>query len=227
MVNKSVNLPNDFGKIKMGGFGSGRKFGANVTDDYRQIDIRRWQRDGLLFPGSHINWQWSRNGEKIASIGAKVETGYLRLIYDYRAPGSESWEPLDYPVRLQTTPCHYGGVRYWFTCPAVGCGRRVAILYSGGKYYACRHCYQLAYQSQREDKGDRGHRGANKIRAKLGWAVGIANPLGGKPKGMHWRTYNRMMLKQLRYANDANRGMIATLKRLDVKFAELEELLNC
>lgn len=210
----------------MGGFGSGRKFGANVTDDYRQIDIRRWQRDGLLFPGSHINWQWLRNGEKIASIVAKVEAGYLRLIYNYRAPGSEDWEPLDYPVRLQTTPCHYGGVRYWFTCPAVGCGRRVAILYLGGKYFACRDCYQLAYQSQREDKGDRGHRGANKIRTKLGWPVGIANPPEGKPKGMHWRTYNRLMLKQLRYANDAQFGMIATLKRLDVKIAGLEELLN-
>lgn len=210
----------------MGGFGSGRKFGANVTDDYRQIDIRRWQRDGLLFPGSHINWQWLRNGEKIASIVAKVEAGYLRLIYNYRAPGSEDWGPLDYPVRLQTTPCHYGGVRYWFTCPAVGCGRRVAILYLGGKYFACRDCYQLAYQSQREDKGDRGHRGANKIRTKLGWPVGIANPPEGKPKGMHWRTYNRLMLKQLRYANDAQFGMIATLKRLDVKIAGLEELLN-
>jgi hypothetical protein len=23
----------------------------------------------------------------------------------------------------------------------------------------------------------------------LGWGAGIANPEGGKPKGMHWRTF--------------------------------------
>lgn len=226
MVNKSGNLLNDFGKIKMGGFGSGRKFGANVTEDYRWIDVRRWQREGLLTPGNSFDTSWSRNGERIAAISVKVGASQLRLIYNFRNGNAAEWESLDYPVKLQTTPCHYGGLRYWFTCPADGCGRRVAILYSAGKYFACRHCYQLAYQSQRENKGDRGHRGANKIRARLGWAVGIANPPEGKPKGMHWRTYNRLMLKQLRYANDVHRGMIATFKRLELKFAELEKLLN-
>jgi hypothetical protein len=225
MVNKTVNLLNDFGKIKMGGFGSGRKFGANVTEDYRQIDIRRWQREGLLVPDSYINWQWSRNGEKVASIAAKVETGQLRLIYNYRASGSENWEPLDYPIRLQTTPCNYGGVRYWFTCPAVGCGRRVAILYSAGKYYACRHCYQLAYKSQRETKGYRGYRGAGKVRDKLGWQLGIANPLEGKPKGMHWKTYYRLMNKHMAYSNDAYADMLVTLKKVDARFAEIERNL--
>ncbi len=206
----------------MGGFGSGRKFGANVTEDYRQIDIRRWQRDGLLFHGNHINWQWSRNGEKIASIMAKVETGRLKLIYNYRAKNTDKWESLDYPIRLQTTSCHFGGVRYWFTCPAVGCGRRVAILYSGGKYYACRHCYQLKYASQKESKGNRGYRGAGKIRDKLGWMPGIANPPGGKPKGMHWRTYNRLLRKHLRYCDHVNRSLILTFKSIRARFEAIE-----
>lgn len=210
----------------MGGFGSGRKFGVNVTEDYRHIDIRRWQREGLLVPGNNINWQWSRNGEKIASIGAKVESGYLRLIYNYRASNADNWESLDYPIRLQTTSCNYGGVRYWFTCPAVGCGRRVAILYSGGKYYACRHCYQLAYQSQRESKGDRGHRGTNKIRNKLGWEPGIAHPQGTKPKGMHWRTFNRLLIKESNYSNDALHDTLSILKRMDARFADIENLMN-
>jgi hypothetical protein len=205
----------------MGGFGSGRKCGANVTEDYCHIDIRRWQREGLLVPGNYINWQWSRHGEKIASIGAKIESGYLRLIYNYRASNADNWEPLDYPIQLQTTPCNYGGVRYWFTCPAVGCGRRVAILYSGGKYYACRQCYQLAYQSQRESKGDRGHRGANKIRNKLGWEPGIAHRRGAKPKGMHWQTFNRLTIKELNYSNDALYDTLSILKRMDIRFADL------
>jgi len=36
----------------MGGFGSGRwQQGKNTTNDYRQLDIRKLQREGLLKPG--------------------------------------------------------------------------------------------------------------------------------------------------------------------------------
>jgi hypothetical protein len=49
-----------------------------------------------------------------------------------------------YPVRIERTPCNLGGSRHWFICPAVGCGRRAAILYGGGNF-ACRRCHQLAY----------------------------------------------------------------------------------
>ena len=175
----------------MGGYGSGRQYGGSCTDDYRWIDIRRWQRDSLISPGRQINWQWLQNGEQVASIGARVETDQIRLIYSYQRHGEER-ENLDYPVRLQTTVCHYGGLRYWFTCPAVGCGRRVAVMYLGGKYFACRHCYRLAYRSQRETDDDRASRKADKIRDKLKWDRGILNTMGGKPKGMHWKTYYRV-----------------------------------
>jgi hypothetical protein len=43
----------------MGGYGSGRRFGADCTDDYRSIDVRRWQREGFLNAGQSFNWQWS------------------------------------------------------------------------------------------------------------------------------------------------------------------------
>jgi len=58
------------------------------------------------------------------------------------------------------------------------------VLYLGGKIFACRHCYQLAYKCQRETIGDRGYRGAGKVRKKLVWQPGIVNPPGDKPKGM-------------------------------------------
>lgn len=210
----------------MGGYGSGRKFGANVTEDYRHIDIRRWQRDGLLLPGNHINWQWSRNGEKIAAISARVESGQLRLIYNFRGGHAAEWESLDYPVKLQTSSCHYGGLRYWFTCPAVGCGRRVAILYLGGKYFACRHCYQLAFQSQRETPDDRANRRANKIRSKLEWEQGVFNPIGWKPKGMHWKTFIRLMNQYHAKSHQVWLGMAARMKIVDSKFSAMEQELN-
>jgi hypothetical protein len=78
-----------------------------------------------------------------------------------------------------------------FICPAAGCGRRVAILYGGG-IFACRHCYRLAYASSREDVSDRAARRADRLRARLGWEPGILNGEGGKPKGMRWRTFERL-----------------------------------
>ncbi|MDG4594674.1 MAG: hypothetical protein P9F75_03105 [Candidatus Contendobacter sp.] len=68
----------------------------------------------------------------------------------------------------------------------------MAILY-GGAIFACRHCYRLAYPSQREAPHDRAAQRANKIRARLGWEPGILNGPGWcKPKGMHQRTYERL-----------------------------------
>lgn len=196
----------------MGGFGSGRQNGADCTDDFRWIDIRRWQRDGLISQGQQINWQWLQHGEKVASIGGKVETDRIRLFYSYNRIGEES-EDLDYVVNLQTTSCNYGGARYWFLCPIVGCGRRVAVLYLGGKYFACRHCYRLAYRSQRESNHDRADRKANKIRDKLKWAQGVLNTMGGKPKGMHWKTYYRTWRK---YHEVSDQVLLGISKRLRI-----------
>ena len=68
----------------------------------------------------------------------------------------------------------------------------MALLY-GGAIFACRHCRRLAYPSQREAPDDRAARRADKIRDRLGWEPGILNPKGwAKPKGMHWKTFERL-----------------------------------
>ena len=174
--------------------GSGRHWhcGAkDTTDDYRSIDVRRWQRRGLLAPRQSFSLQWSRHGEVTASVRVRTEPDRVILSYRHKSFGRD-WEDETYPVRLEWTPCHFGGQRPWFLCPAKGCGRRVAILYEGGTF-ACRDCHQLAYPSQRELACDRAVKRADKIRARLGWEQGIANPKGWqKPKGMHWRTFARL-----------------------------------
>lgn len=205
----------------MGGWGSGRQCGSECTEDYRSIDIRRWQRDGLLEPGRYFNWQWSCNGESVANINVIIEYEQIRLIYSCKSYGGE-WEKLDYSVRLQTTSCHYGGVRYWFICPAGGCGRRVALLY-GGRIFACRHCYQLAYKSQRETLDDRAARSADKIRGKLNWERGILNPTGRKPKGMHWKTYYRLLAKHNEYSDRVLIGIAAKLGILNDRLTNIKK----
>jgi hypothetical protein len=176
----------------MGGMGSGRRYqgGKSTTSDYRRIDIRQLQRGGHLVPGYSLTWRWSRKDKTLATIQIMVEADRLILKYNQRVNGGE-WEAKEYPVYLEWTGCNQGGKRAWFLCPANGCGRRVAILYSG-QVFACRHCLKLAYESQRENAEDQMTRRANKIRARLKWEAGILNGNGWKPKGMHWRTYQQL-----------------------------------
>jgi hypothetical protein len=159
------------------------RYGANsTTDDYRTLDVRRWAREGVLRPGYWGGWQWTRDGETVASIQMRAEQDRVILIYRHRS-GDGEWKDEQYPVRIVRTPCNLGGWRAWFICPAVGCGRRVAILYGGG-IFACRRCYRLAYASSREDAGGRATRRADRLRARLDWEPGILNGGGEKPKWM-------------------------------------------
>jgi hypothetical protein len=174
----------------MGGFGSGRRGGKSVTADMWALDVRKVQRSGRLAHGQSCNWQWTSNGEPVANINIWAFADRVTLNYRQRDRGGE-WQAMNYTVRLQWTPCNYGGQRAWWICPAAGCGRRVAVLY-GGAVYACRHCQRLAYRTQRESAGDRAGSRVDKIRNRLGWGPGILNGGGGKPKGMHWNTFMRL-----------------------------------
>ncbi len=177
----------------MGGPGSGRRWhhgAADCTDDYRRLDVRRWQRDGFLTPGRAFAWQWTRHGEEVASISVRTEANRVILSYRRRS-GDGEWKSEEYPVRLDWTACNYGGRRAWFLCPARGCGRRVAILY-GGATFACRHCYGLAYPGQRENAKFRANRRADRVRARLGGKPGIIHGEEDEPKGMHLTTFDRL-----------------------------------
>lgn len=182
---------------------------ADCTDDYRRLDVRRWQRDGLLTPGRAFGWNWYRGDEVRGSIQVRMEADRVILSYRHRS-GSGEWKSEEYPVRLDWTPCNYGGRRAWFLCPARRCGRRVAILYGVG-IFACRHCYQLAYPCQRETSDERAARRADIIRARLGWQPGIANGNGGKPKGMRWRTFERLTAEHDALVGQSLAGMARRL----------------
>jgi hypothetical protein len=129
----------------MGRYGSGKA----TTDYYRSIDVRFLRRHGYLRPGAVFTLGWSLNGDRTGSIQARTTWNSMVLSYQHQPVGSDRWQQKEYAVELVRTPCNYGGQRTWFLCPARGCGRRVGVLYSGS-IFACRHCYQLVYASQRE-----------------------------------------------------------------------------
>ena len=135
------------------------------------------------------------------------------LTYRHRSGGDE-WKDESYPVHLTTTPCHMGGERHWFLCPAQGCGQRVAVIYGGG-VFACSRCHQLAYPSQREDAGDRAARRAHHIRKRMGWSPDVLEGSDwAKPKGMHWRTYERLCDEHDAFEDAVNRNFIARVGKM-------------
>jgi hypothetical protein len=166
----------------------GRNSSKNTTSYYHQLDIRDLQRKGFLRPCGWVGLNWSRDGEVVASIRILAEFDRIVLSYRHQSYG-EDWKSKEYSIFIDRTRCNYGGERVWFLCPGRGCSRRVAVLY-GGSVFACRHCYELAYDSQREQAHSRALSRAQAICMKLGGSPGGNWP--GKPKGMHWRTYNQL-----------------------------------
>jgi hypothetical protein len=117
------------------------------------------------------------------------------------APVCSTVERRDYRVDLTSTFPHYGGLRWWYICPAWvagrACRRRVRKLYlsPGGGYFAYRRCYRLSYTSQRQDGKNRALSKAQAIRERLGSSAAMAQPFPTKPKGMWWKTYRRLRAK--------------------------------
>lgn len=100
---------------------------------------------------------WSRGlSDSKSSIGILVNTTFDNsfITFSYTQTNGYTGEKKEYEynVQLVTTPCNFGGVRYWYICPLVSngvpCNRRVGTLYLGGAYFGCRHCYDLTYSSR-------------------------------------------------------------------------------
>lgn len=174
----------------MGNFNSGRSTSRRTTNDMRRLDVRKLQREGHLEAGNSLQWQWSHgDGEVIHRAQIQALTHHITISHAGKRVQGELAQ-VRYDIAMERTPCHLGGHRLWWRCPAIGCNRRVAILYGGnGAFFACRHCYNLNYSSQRQTPSDRHIHRLNQLRQRLGWQPGFANGKGSKPARMRWTTY--------------------------------------
>jgi hypothetical protein len=68
----------------------------------------------------------------------------------------------------------------------------MVVLHAAGKWFLCRHCYNLRSESQNENEMYRALRRAQKIGERLGGSANMMEPFPEKPKEVHWRTYERL-----------------------------------
>ena len=231
------NLPNDFGKkgyrlplsgtgaSVVGGLGSGSHYRSGAkhrTEDCLSLDVRSWSRDGWLELGTAFTTTWRRH-LRDSSVRVRVlgDAGIARVC---AVEFSYSWGPegrkenISYTVPLTWSPCNFGGSRPWFVCPGVvkgvSCGRRVAKLYLKHRYFLCRHCHDLTYASRQETGRIAALHKCRRIRRRLGGSANLTEPFPEKPKGMHHKTYWRLLLEYEKATEEYTKAMTADLERL-------------
>jgi hypothetical protein len=177
----------------MGNCNSGRWYfwdAKTTVEDCLSIDTVALSRQGLTRPGSVTfgAWHWD-------SIRYSINMTAPHVRLHYRL---QTGEHIDYCVHLVSTSPNYGGLRWWFICPAMvagtACRRRVRKLYlpPWGSGFACRQCCQLTYTSQREGDMSRALSKAQAIRERLGGSASMSTLFPEKPKGMWRKTYRRL-----------------------------------
>ncbi len=131
------------------------------ADSLKKVQIWWLKKYGYLDGGMRsggIKWtnSWS---DKESSIGFLVNIGdgerYISFSYTQTATDGTK-KDFSYKIPLTATSCYFGNKRYWFICSlSVNgryCGRRVGVLYKGGDYFGCRHCYNLTYDSRNKSR---------------------------------------------------------------------------
>ena len=95
---------------------------------------------------------WSQPSTIRSAVKVQVfavgENKYMQLSYKIGPGNSKTKFMCKY--ELTTTPCNYGGGRYWFIC--ITCNRRIGVLYFGKTLFLCRHCLNLSYESKNENR---------------------------------------------------------------------------
>jgi hypothetical protein len=124
----------------------------------------------------------------------------------------------EWPVMLDTTPLHLGGVRRWLVCS--GCSGRRQALYIARDQIRCRQCLDLRFACQHENKRARLFRRMNKVRARLGWQAGLLAANGGKPPRMHWNTYRGLKAELEQLTNALLGNLNDWLDRAEAQFGE-------
>ncbi len=193
----------------MGGIGSGgsRGTGRATVDESLSLSISHVRSAGALAPGARYfgSSSWRCRGVVTGNISwdTNMRNGAeLHLQYQAKPRGGVAEDVSERFVLVATRP-HLGGARWWIVCR---CGRHTGGLHlpPGASRFRCRHCFRLAYESQREAPEWRAYRRLHKLSDRLSpeWARTLvpADYIDGveippKPKWMRHRTFAKLVAR--------------------------------
>lgn len=193
----------------MGGRGSGnwRRSGRATCESCYSISISTLRAHGLLKPGASGTLTWSRHGETTGSTCVENLPAGLQLTYRTQHQTDGAWVEIKETIPWAASGQHFGGRRLWFSC--LGCQKRCGVLY-GGQHYRCRKCWNLSYESQRQELRLPAARKIEAIRKRLGAESYTSAALPERPKGMHHRTYEQLC-GELQRATEVDRARLVAM----------------
>lgn len=210
------NLPRLFERIQwsidMGGFGSGRRrrLKRDLTS-YRHLDIGSFVRADMLRPAGWRPLRWLGEQEPLFTFCAEPDR--VRIVPALPVGGRKRGE--QQTIMLSRAPCRFGGMRPYFVCSGTAaCGRRTTRLYVSGDRLLCRHCLGDNYRSQHMDAEGRARSALEKVRRRLGDDPLRPRIVPARPKGMHSRTYLRLLLRLAAAEERKNGIMLSKINRM-------------
>ena len=194
----------------MGGRGSGGHNSKRKLRDVQcaRLDVHELTRDGMLKLG--------RYGRLFGVIGFEVTGGpdaQLVLAFPRRSASGERLEPIRQVVGCYWRKARFGGRYLMFLCGQ--CRRPARVLYARYAndriwFFNCRRCTGIAYQSTMGHRWDRSARRVEKLRGQLEWGKSGTMPI--KPRGMHEKTFQRILAMLAYHEAVRNQGASYALK---------------
>lgn len=154
----------------MGGYGSGQyqtPTRKTTVEECLTLDVNALAREGAFKEDiwGTTSWTNQTTGEIILEL--QFTSYNYQPMTEPRRRGISLWSTgrgsrAEQPTGQLSIPAtivspYFGGERFYFTCPMDDCDRRVSKLYlpPNESRFACRHCHNLGYQSQRLSKKHR------------------------------------------------------------------------
>jgi hypothetical protein len=184
-----------------------------TLDSIKKISIFELKKKGYLLPSVFAVSgviSWNINGNPTRKIKFELNLiennhsprPFLHLKYKKMTLKGRYWDIYDEKFELIKIECPFGGYRWFFKCgygSGKYCDKKAAILYMINGRFVCRHCTGLSYDSNNENKIDRG----GILGISVGKAIEDYSKLkryyySGKPTRKH-----RSYLKRTKYIRKA------------------------
>ncbi len=114
-----------------------------------KLSIFVFRKAGALKHLFTSTYTWENYSSVWFSVFLDGKSSYIDVSYTF-----EPDLDFHYKIKLTKAFCKFGGSRWWFRCPnkrgSKICNKRVAMLYLPPykEIFACRHCYNLTYESR-------------------------------------------------------------------------------